>query len=128
MVTESDMYFLAAYHNMTVYYYKYGSMEEGRYYQLEINPYFTYREQDDVLNRIDGRWIDMDTGLYIDITAARYNTNHPRGEGILFDKHGHEFRVSGRISANNVGRCSANAIRTTTYTLCGRRRSRACRP
>ncbi|KPM43034.1 hypothetical protein AK830_g3560 [Neonectria ditissima] len=77
---------------MTIYYYKYGDMETGRFFQLEINPYFKHREQDDALNVIDARWIDMDTGLFIDITAARYNPDHEQGEGILYDKHGHEYR------------------------------------
>ncbi|KAK1255207.1 hypothetical protein MKX08_009202 [Trichoderma sp. CBMAI-0020] len=91
-VTEADMYYLAAYHNMTTYYYKYGDMEEGRLFQLEINPYFKHREQDDTLNVIDGRWIDVQNGLYIDITAARYNLDHEEGEGVLYDKYGHEYR------------------------------------
>ncbi|RFU73636.1 mannosylphosphorylation [Trichoderma arundinaceum] len=91
-VTEADMYFLAAYHNMTIYYYKYGTMEEGRFFQLEINPYFTHRDQDDRSNVIDGRWIDMQNGLYIDITAARYDLNHKEGQGVLYDKFGHEYR------------------------------------
>jgi hypothetical protein len=93
-VTEADMYFLAAYHNMTIYYYKYGDMEKGRFFQLEVNPYFVHREQDDKSNVIDARWIDMQNGLYIDITAARYALDHPEGEGVLYDKFGHEYRVS----------------------------------
>ncbi|KAF7551653.1 hypothetical protein G7046_g7659 [Stylonectria norvegica] len=91
-VTEADMYFLAAYYNMTIYYYKFGDMETGRFFQLEINPYFKHRDQDDILNVIDARWIDMETGLFIDLTAARYAPEHERGEGILYDKHGHEYR------------------------------------
>lgn len=93
-VTEADMYFLAAYHNMTTYYFKYENLKKGRFFLLEINPYFKHRDQDDKLNVIDARWIDMDNGLFIDITAARYAVNHPRGEGILYDKNGHEYRVS----------------------------------
>ncbi|KAL7790049.1 mannosylphosphorylation protein [Trichoderma ceciliae] len=93
-VTEADMYLLAAYHNMTTYYYKYGAMEEGRFFQLEVNPYFTYRTQDDQSDIIDARWIDMQNGLYIDITAARYDLNHKEREGVLYDKHGHEYRDS----------------------------------
>lgn len=92
-VTEADMFFLAAYHNMTIYYYKYGTMEQGRFFQLEVNPYFTHRDQDDRSNVIDARWIDMQTGLYIDITAARYALDHKEGEGVLYDKYGHEYRV-----------------------------------
>ncbi|CAM1504598.1 Fc.00g021890.m01.CDS01 [Cosmosporella sp. VM-42] len=91
-VTEADMYYLAAYHNMTMYYYKYGDMKEGRFFLLDINPHFKHRDQDDMLNFIDARWIDMDTGLFIDITAARYNPDHEAGEGMMYDKHGHEYR------------------------------------
>ncbi|KAL6813323.1 LicD family domain-containing protein [Trichoderma sp. SZMC 28013] len=91
-ITEADMYLLAAYHNMTIYYYKYGTMEKGRYFQLEVNPYFVHRDQDDRSNVIDARWIDMQNGLYIDITAARYALNHDEGEGVLYDKYGHEYR------------------------------------
>ncbi|EQL02401.1 mannosylphosphorylation protein [Ophiocordyceps sinensis CO18] len=91
-VTEADMYYLAAYHNMTVYYFKYGRMAKGRYFLLDINPHFKHRETDDTLNLIDARWIDMATGLFIDITAARYHLDHPAGEGVLYDKNGHEYR------------------------------------
>ncbi|RCI13283.1 hypothetical protein L249_0657 [Ophiocordyceps polyrhachis-furcata BCC 54312] len=91
-VTEVDLYYLAAHHNMTVYYYKYGDMKDGRYFLLDVNPHFEHRDTDDSLNLIDARWIDMATGLFIDITAARYHLEHPAGEGILYDKNGHEFR------------------------------------
>lgn len=97
-VTEADMYFLAAYHNMTVYYYQYENAPEGRFFQLEINPYFEHRGRDDTLNVIDARWIDMQTGLFIDITAARYDPGHIRGEGVLYDKHDHEFKVCSLVS------------------------------
>ena len=93
-VTEADMYYLAAYHNMTTYYYKYGGMAKGRYFLLDVNPHFTYRGKDDYLNFIDARWVDMESGLYIDITAARYDPEHAAGEGIMYDKNEHEFRVS----------------------------------
>lgn len=118
-VTEADMYLLAAYHNMTIYYYKYGTMEKGRYFQLEINPYFVHRDQDDRSNVIDARWIDMQNGLYIDITAARYALNHEQGEGILYDKYGHEYRVrtsfgSEELVIHNVLMCSIGYICLST--------------
>ncbi|TQS31390.1 hypothetical protein Golomagni_08332, partial [Golovinomyces magnicellulatus] len=91
-VTEADMYYLAAYHNMTIHYYKHGDMKRGRFYLLEVNPHFEHRDWDDKLNKIDARWIDMATGLFIDITAARYNLGHIAGEGMLYDKNKHEFR------------------------------------
>lgn len=94
-VTEGDMYYLAAYYNMTVYYYKYAGMPRGRYFLLDINPAYSYRERDDALNFIDARWIDMQSGLFIDITAARYDAEHEAGEGMLYDKNEHEYRVSG---------------------------------
>ncbi|KAI1062434.1 hypothetical protein LB506_006340 [Fusarium annulatum] len=91
-VTEADMYFLAAYHNMTIYYYQYDGCPEGCFFQLEINPYHKYRERDDYMNFIDARWIDMQNGLFIDITAARYDPGHEMGDGVMYDKHDHEFK------------------------------------
>ncbi|KAH7313662.1 LicD family-domain-containing protein [Stachybotrys elegans] len=91
-VSEADIYFMAAYYNMTVYYYQYEGMPEGRNYLLEVNPHHTHRESDDGLNSVDARWIDMESGLYIDISAVRYAINHREGEGILYDKSGHQFR------------------------------------
>ncbi|EGU74828.1 hypothetical protein FOXB_14665 [Fusarium oxysporum f. sp. conglutinans Fo5176] len=91
-VTEADMYFLAAYHNMTIYYYQYDGCPEGCFFQLEINPYHKYRERDDYMNFIDARWIDMQNGLFIDITAARYDPRHEMGVGVMYDKHDHEFK------------------------------------
>lgn len=92
-VAEADMYYLAAYYNMTTHYFKAGHEKKGRYYLLEVNPHFKHRDFDDKLNKIDARWIDMATGLYIDITAARYHLTHSAGEGILYDKNKHEYRV-----------------------------------
>lgn len=92
-VSEADMFYLAEYYNMTTFYYKYEGVPKGRFYLLEVNPYFKHRAQDDKLNVIDARWIDTTTGLFIDVTAARYNLNHPQGQGVLYDKNGHEYRV-----------------------------------
>lgn len=129
-VTEADMYFLSAYHNMTVYYYKHENMMEGKSFLLEINPYFTYREQDDSLNVIDARWIDIETGLYIDITAARYSLDHEQGEGILYDKNGHEYRVSTLSSIYLLKYLRRELMvlhRIHMCFPCGKRRSRASR-
>ncbi|KAK7217998.1 hypothetical protein V2G26_006001 [Clonostachys chloroleuca] len=91
-ITEADMYFLAAYHNMSTYYFENEEIPEGRLFLLEINPHYKLRETKDRQNVIDARWIDTTSGLYIDITAARYAINHEKGEGVLFDKNGHEYR------------------------------------
>ena len=97
MITESSIYYLAAYYNMSTFWFKMPAQGKekgkGRNYLLEINPNHINREQTDTLNRIDARWIDTETGLFIDITAARYNLTHPQGEGMLSCKDGHEFRV-----------------------------------
>lgn len=93
MVTESSIYYLAAYYNMTTFWFKTRGYKQGRNYLLEVNPNYKNREQTDIDNRIDARWIDTETGLFIDITAARYNLTHPQGEGMMSCKDGHEFRV-----------------------------------
>jgi phosphorylcholine metabolism protein LicD len=92
MVTESSIYFLAAYYNMTTFWLKTGR-KQGRNYLLDINPNYRNPEQTDKHNAIDARWIDTESGLFIDITAARYNLTHPEGEGMMSCKDGHEFRV-----------------------------------
>lgn len=61
---------------------------------LEVNPHYVNREQTDTLNVIDARWVDTTSGLFIDITTARYNTTHPAGDGMLSCKDGHEYRDS----------------------------------
>ncbi|TAQ91627.1 hypothetical protein B7494_g30 [Chlorociboria aeruginascens] len=91
-ITEESMHYLAAYYNMTVFHYKTPRIVEGRDYMLEINPHYIEREQTDRMNLIDARWIDTTSGLFIDITAVRYNHTHPNAPGILSCKDGHEFR------------------------------------
>ncbi|KIL84850.1 hypothetical protein FAVG1_11720 [Fusarium avenaceum] len=91
-VTETDMYYLAAYYNMTIYYFQYEGCPNGSFFQLDINPAFKYRGRDDGNNFIDARWVDMQTGLFIDITAARYDPGHEMGDGVMYDKHDHEFK------------------------------------
>lgn len=93
-VSEPSMYYLAAYYNMSVFHYKTPRLPNGRDYLLEVNPHYVEREPTDPLNVIDARWIDTETGLFIDITTARYNLTHPAGEGMLVCKDGHEYRVS----------------------------------
>ncbi|KAH9215220.1 LicD family-domain-containing protein [Leptodontidium sp. 2 PMI_412] len=93
-VTEASMHYLASYYNMSVFHYKTPRIPEGRDYLLEINPHYVNREQSDKLNVIDARWVDTTSGLFIDITTARYNLTHPAGAGMLSCKDGHEYRDS----------------------------------
>ncbi|KAH8813070.1 mannosylphosphorylation protein [Xylogone sp. PMI_703] len=91
-MTEGSMHYLASYYNMTTYHYRTARMPEGRTYLLEVNPHYISSEQSDILNLIDARWIDTRTGLFIDITTARYDHDHPAGKGMLVCKDGHEYR------------------------------------
>ena len=94
-VSEASLDFLASYHNMTVHRFpivpdlraetgdddgdggvdekneKKKEKEKGRSYLLEINPHYRNGSVTDTLNVIDARWIDMTTGLFIDITGLR---------------------------------------------------------
>jgi hypothetical protein len=92
-VSEAGIDFLASYYNMTVYYFRYDAIPNGRSFLLDINPNFRHRGLDDWQNAIDARWVDMSSGLYIDITAARYTLLEEEGEGMLYDKSGHRYRV-----------------------------------
>lgn len=92
-MSEGSIHYLATYYNMTTFFYKTPRIPSGREYLLEVNPHYINREQTDEFNVIDARWIDMESGMFIDITTIRYNLTHPAGEGMLSCKDGHEFRV-----------------------------------
>ena len=84
-MTNTTVHFLANYYNMTIHNFK------KRNYLLEVNPKYTDGSYEDYLNVIDARWIDTETGLFIDITAVR-----PRAgkKNILCSKDQHEESVS----------------------------------
>ncbi|KAH7634939.1 LicD family-domain-containing protein [Sordaria sp. MPI-SDFR-AT-0083] len=103
-VTEPSMYFLATYYNMSVFHYKTPRLPAGRNYMLEVNPNFSNGDQSDWRNVIDARWIDTESGLFIDITTARYNLTHPEGQGMMSCKDGHEFRVDLSPTGNHLRR------------------------
>ncbi len=92
-ISEPSMYYLAAYYNMSVFHYRTPRIPDGRDYMLEINPHYKIREQSDKLNVIDARWIDTESGLFIDITSVRYNLTHPDGDGMMSCKDGHAYKV-----------------------------------
>src|ERR1700712_914604 len=66
-------------------------VEGGRDYLLEINPHYVDGSTNDWLNVIDARWIDMDTGLFIDITTLRRDeaaaARGQHGRMMCKDKH-----------------------------------------
>lgn len=95
-VSESTIAFLAKYYNMTEYHYLIPGAANGRTYLLEINPNYIIRDQADYLNVIDGRWIDTENGLFIDISTVRPDLQK-RAEGIegaLMVKDRHHYLES----------------------------------
>jgi len=90
-VSETTVAFLAKYYNMTEYHYKLPGVKGGRNFLLEINPRYTVGGVEDTLNVIDARWIDTDTGLFIDITTVRTDwfarSKGVKGALICKDKH-----------------------------------------
>ena len=94
-VDEPTITFLAKYYNMTEYHYDIPEVNGGRTYLLEVNPRYTTPGTEDKLNVIDARWIDTDTGLFIDISTVRANLT-ARAEGIqgaLMVKDKHHYLV-----------------------------------
>lgn len=84
-MSASTVHFLASYYNMTVHTY------QQRDYMLEVNPGYTNSSVKDRLNVIDARWIDTQTGLFIDITAVRPKEGV---KGVFASKDRHEENVS----------------------------------
>jgi hypothetical protein len=70
-MTFDSMAFLHNYYQLYVFHYNHPNIPGGRDYMLEINDQFSEYNDYDKFNAIDGRWIDMQTGIFIDITAVR---------------------------------------------------------
>ncbi|KAL1896708.1 mannosyltransferase [Ceratocystis pirilliformis] len=90
-IAAHSLSFLAAYYNMTMFFFKYPDVPEGRHFRLEINPHFASTTVSPA-NHVDARWIDLQTGLYIDLAAIRYE--RPRAPGAaptLRDKRGFHY-------------------------------------
>lgn len=94
-MSESSMHHLASYYNMTRYHFKLPGITDGRDYMLEINPNYNNGSVADKLNVIDGRWVDTETGLFIDITTLRRNETAEnlgiKGAMMCKDRHHYMF-------------------------------------
>ena len=90
-----------------------------RSYTLDVNPAYTTASILDTANRIDARWIDVQEGNFIDITAVRYVSAER-----LFCKDGHYYtvRMLGLIFARNL-----TALRPKIFSHFGGRISRTSR-
>ncbi|KAJ6190663.1 hypothetical protein N7519_000684, partial [Penicillium mononematosum] len=93
-ISEATIHFLAEYYNMTEHHFDVPNVDGGRTYMLEVNPNYVVKSERDTLNKIDARWIDTSSGLFIDITAvgkdeAKRQNGHP--ETLMCkDKHHYE--------------------------------------
>lgn len=95
-VSEITISFLAKYYNMTEYHFQIPGVKDGRTYLLEVNPHYTIRGIEDKLNVIDARWIDTETGLFIDISTVRidYGARAEGVQGAMMSKDRHTYMVS----------------------------------
>ncbi|EON67346.1 hypothetical protein W97_06599 [Coniosporium apollinis CBS 100218] len=103
-MSEDGMRELAGYYNMTMHNFDFPSMEgdrrgkgrgdakgKRRSYMIEVNPHYTNASTADLHNVIDARWIDTETGLFIDITTLRRDREaEARGyKGHMYSKDKH---------------------------------------
>lgn len=93
MISELGLGQLAAYYNMTTYFYEYPAVSKGRRFLLEVSPHHSEKVSKDGSNVVDARWIDLENGLFLDIMTARYDPSRPRREGLMACKDGKEFKV-----------------------------------
>ncbi|KAE8154422.1 LicD family-domain-containing protein [Aspergillus avenaceus] len=90
-VLDTTLFQLADRYNQSVVQYSPKSSDATRSYLLDINPWARQRVNGTGLNIIDARWIDMQTGLYIDITGV--SKIHPEKPDVWEDKHKHTYRT-----------------------------------
>ncbi|KAJ5658362.1 uncharacterized protein N7484_002011 [Penicillium longicatenatum] len=91
-VPDTTLTYLADHFNHTIVEYTAPDSREKRQYLLDINPWARQRDHGQGHNIIDARWIDIDTGLYIDITGL--SLLEPDTEpGVWGCKNFHKYRV-----------------------------------
>lgn len=89
-MSENSMDYLAKYYNMTIHHYRLPGVPKGRDYMLEVNPHYLNGSVTDWLNVIDARWIDTESGLFIDITTLRKSETV---DGNMYCKDKHSYRA-----------------------------------
>jgi hypothetical protein len=94
MVSERSIRLLAAYYNMTIHNFHIPGSTRPYQYLLEINPHYAEDKLDEQ-NKIDARWIDTDSGLFIDITTLRRDkaaaANGETDAMMVKDKHQYNY-------------------------------------
>lgn len=90
-VLPSTMQFLAEALNGTEYVVLDKGVDGGvhnRTYLLDVNPHYTDADAGDGENIIDGRWIDVDNGMFVDITVVAQRGGR---NGAWSCKNGHRY-------------------------------------
>ncbi|KAJ5491145.1 hypothetical protein N7539_002712 [Penicillium diatomitis] len=90
-VPDTTLAYLADHYNQTIIEYVTPGAQDKRDFLLDINPWSRQRERGQGLNIIDARFIDISTGLYIDITGiSQLEVDHP---DIWQCKNFHKYRL-----------------------------------
>ncbi|XWW94730.1 hypothetical protein V2A60_002677 [Cordyceps javanica] len=65
----------------------------NRSYLLDVNPHYVDRSSTDGCNLIDGRWVDVENGMYVDITVLHERTGQQQADGEWSCKNGHQYKT-----------------------------------
>ncbi|MCJ1439926.1 MAG: hypothetical protein MMC23_000407 [Stictis urceolatum] len=93
-VSESTLFYLGEHLNNTRHNY---TMDvDGKSvtttYLMDVNPYAAERVRGDGFNIIDARWINVENGLYIDITGLS-ELEPQKNPGVVSCKNNHHYRL-----------------------------------
>ena len=89
-ISDDTLDYLAKHMNGTTHDYLSEDGSFQRSYFLDVNPWFWERDRGDGMNVIDARWIDVQNGLFIDITALT-ETHPDNTPGVLSCKNYHRY-------------------------------------
>lgn len=92
-VSTEVLFYMGDHLNQTTYKYVSEDGKVKRDFFLDVNPWSRQRTRGEGHNIIDARWIDIRTGLFIDITSVSdiYPDTQP---GVLGCKNFHKYNVS----------------------------------
>lgn len=94
-VSASTLTYLGDNLNMTTHNYTANAPDGSvihRQYLLDVNPFHVDRVYGNGMNLIDARWIDMQNGLYVDITGLS-ETRPAQQPGVWSCKNSHRYRT-----------------------------------
>lgn len=96
-VTASTLQYLADHYNRTMHEYRYvddvTGEERTRVFLLDVNPEHVHRDRGNWMNVIDARWIDTETGMFIDITGLA-EREPQKAPGIWSCKNNHRYKTT----------------------------------